>query len=62
MGMLRNAKEDLQGNLIIDNSKPVSSKENPYVVGTPDCSTVLVFDLRNNRWALTEGLGNGWIR
>lgn len=36
--------------------------DNPFVVGMPDCSTTLVYDRPNNRWLLTDGLGNGWIR
>ena len=34
----------------------------PAVVGMPDCSNSLVYDRANDRWLLTDGLGNGWIR
>lgn len=36
--------------------------DNPFVVGMPEYSDTLVFDGRNDRWILTDGLGNGWIR
>lgn len=34
----------------------------PYVVGMPECSDTLVYDKSNDRWILTDGMGNGWIR
>lgn len=36
--------------------------DHPAVVGMPDCSNSLVYDRANDRWLLTDGLGNGWIR
>lgn len=45
-----------------DAGKPYGSRENPVVVGMPEHSTRLIFDEKNNRWILTDGLGNGWIR
>ncbi len=45
-----------------DSSKPLGSKDNPMVVGMPEYSTTLVYDGKNQRWILTDGLGNGWIR
>lgn len=45
-----------------DRTKPYGSKENPVVVGIPEHSTTLIHDGKNNRWILTDGLGNGWIR
>ena len=45
-----------------DLSKPYGSKENPVVVGMPEYSVHLYYDGRNDRWILTDGLGNGWIR
>lgn len=36
--------------------------DNPFVIGMPDCSNSLVYDGSNDRWILTDGLGNGWIR
>lgn len=28
----------------------------------PEYSTRLIYDANNERWILTDGLGNGWIR
>ena len=60
--MIANLKKDKRGKYIFDSSKPYGSVENPVVVGMPECSDVLIYDAQKNRWILTDGLGNGWIR
>lgn len=49
------------------NGKYITNKnglgpDNPCVVGMPDCSNSFFYDNDKDRWILTDGLGNGWIR
>ena len=36
--------------------------DNPITVGMPECSDTLIYDKSKDRWILTDGLGNGWVR
>lgn len=52
----------IKGIYIRDKSAPPGSIDNPYVVGDPDNSDILVYDGENDEWLLTDGYGNGVIR
>ncbi len=50
------------GEYVCDKSAQLGSIDNPYVVGYPDCSHILVYDGEDDVWLLTDGYGNGVIR
>lgn len=52
----------IKGKYIRDKSAQPGSIDNPYVVGDPDNSDILVYDGKNDKWLLTDGYGNGVIR
>ena len=54
-------KRNLKDGQYISNRKGMGP-DNPFKVGMPDCSNTLIYDGSNERWILTDGLGNGWIR
>ena len=55
-------KRDDNGRYIFDKSQPLGSIYNPIEVGLAGVSVVLVFDWKKEKWLLTDGLGNGWVR